>query len=145
MTQKRWKQISQIYDAARTRPAAGRAAFLAEVCGSDDALRNEVQSLLNQPTSPPGLEGLTPLVVTQAIREVARPLTGRRFGDYLVGERIDSGGMGDVYRARDTQLGRDVALKVLQPAFADDPDKLARFEREARLLAALDHPHIGTI
>ena len=53
--------------------------------------------------------------------------------------------MGDVYRARDTRLGRDVAIKVLQPAFADDPDRLARFEREARLLAALDHPNIGTI
>jgi TolB-like protein len=123
-----------------------RAEFLAEACGSDDALRHEVQSLLDQPTSAPWLEGLTPSVVTQAMGEVNTPtLTGRRFGDYLVGECIDSGGMGDVYRARDSRLGRDVAVKVLQPTFADDPERRARFEREARLLAALDHPHIGTI
>jgi serine/threonine protein kinase len=53
--------------------------------------------------------------------------------------------MGDVYRARDTHLGRDVAIKVLPPAFTADPERLARFEREARILAALNHPHIGAI
>ena len=75
----------------------------------------------------------------------APPSTGRRFGVYLVHERIAVGGMGEVYRARDTRLGRDVAIKVLPPAFANDADRLARFEREARMLASLDHPHIGTI
>ncbi len=146
MTPERWKQVSQLYEAARVRPVNERAAFLAEVCGNDAMLRHEVQSLLDQPTSPPGLDGLTPSVVTQAMGDGHdSALTGRRFGDYLVGDRIDSGGMGDVYRARDTRLGRDVAIKVLQPPFADDPDRLARFEREAQILAALDHPHIGTI
>jgi Tol biopolymer transport system component len=72
-------------------------------------------------------------------------LTGRQFGIYLVQERIGAGGMGEVYRARDTRLGRDVAIKVLPEAVAADLDRLARFEREARLLAALDHPHIGAI
>ena len=147
MTPERWKQVSRLYEAARARPGHERGAFLAEACGGDSPLRREVESLLDQPTSPPYLEGLRPAAVTRAMSDDGpKPaLTGRRFGAYLVGERIDSGGMGDVYRARDTQLGRDVAIKVLQPAFASNPDRLARFEREARLLAALDHPHIGTI
>jgi Tol biopolymer transport system component len=88
---------------------------------------------------------VTPERSKDVSRQYEAALTGRRFGDYLVGERLDSGGMGDVYRARDTRLERDVAIKVVQPAFAGDPERLARFDREARLLAALDHPHIGTI
>ena len=65
---------------------------------------------------------------------------GSRLGPYEVTALIDSGGMGDVYRARDTKLGRDVALKVLPDLFADDPEHLARFQREARVLASLNHP-----
>jgi serine/threonine protein kinase len=72
-------------------------------------------------------------------------LTGRRLGVYHLQERIGAGGMGEVYRARDTRLGRDVAIKVLPDLFAADPDRLTRFEREARVLAALNHPHIGAI
>ena len=69
----------------------------------------------------------------------------RRVGPYLISAQIGEGGMGEVYRARDTKLGRDVAIKILPPAFTADPDRLARFEREARLLASLNHPHIGAI
>jgi serine/threonine protein kinase len=72
-------------------------------------------------------------------------LVGARLGAYLVGERIGAGGMGEVYRARDTKLGRDVAIKILPQAFTADPDRLARFEREARVLASLNHPNIGSI
>ena len=68
-----------------------------------------------------------------------------RFGPYEIGSPIGKGGMGEVYRARDTRLNRDVAIKVLPEAFATDPDRLARFEREAQLLAALNHPRIATI
>ena len=70
---------------------------------------------------------------------------GTRFGPYEVSVQIGVGGMGEVYRARDTKLGRDVALKILPPAFTSDADRVARFEREARLLASLNHPHIGAI
>ncbi len=74
------------------------------------------------------------------------PLTpGSRIGHYVVVEAIGSGGMGDVYRAHDTRLGRDVALKVLPDAFAHDTDRLARFKREAQVLASLNHPHIAQI
>ena len=74
------------------------------------------------------------------------PLTpGRRLGPYEVVGAIGAGGMGEVYRARDTKLGRDVAIKALPDAVAADPERVTRFEREAQLLAALNHPHIATI
>src|SRR5688500_17719745 len=70
---------------------------------------------------------------------------GFRLGAYEVISPLGAGGMGEVYRARDTRLNRDVALKVLPEFFAADPERLARFEREAQTLAALNHPHIATI
>ena len=74
------------------------------------------------------------------------PLTpGTTLGPYSVTAKIGEGGMGEVYQARDTKLDRDVALKVLPEAFTSDPDRLARFEREAKVLASLNHPNIGTI
>ena len=72
-------------------------------------------------------------------------LTGRQFGSYEIGASIGAGGMGEVYRAHDTKLGRDVAIKILPTIYSTDPDRRARFEREARVLAALNHPHIGAI
>ncbi len=71
--------------------------------------------------------------------------TGSRLGSYEILSRLGAGGMGEVYRARDTMLGRDVAIKVLPDVFLSDPERLARFEREARVLASLNHPHIGAI
>ena len=72
-------------------------------------------------------------------------LVGPPLGAYQVQARLGAGGMGEVYRARDTKLGRDVAIKILPRAFTSDPERLARFEREARMLAALNHPNIGAI
>src|SRR5215208_6369484 len=70
---------------------------------------------------------------------------GIRIGPYEIVSALGAGGMGEVYRARDGKLNRDVAIKVLLPAVANDPDRLARFKREAQALAALNHPHIGQI
>src|SRR5215510_6732776 len=70
---------------------------------------------------------------------------GTRLGAYEVVALLGAGGMGEVYRARDTKLGRDVALKILPELFAADPDRLARFQREAQVLASLNHPNIGAI
>ena len=70
---------------------------------------------------------------------------GTTLGPYGVTAKLGEGGMGEVYQARDTKLDRDVALKVLPEAFTSDPDRLARFEREAKVLASLNHPNIGTI
>ena len=80
MTPDRWKQISQLYEAARVRPPSERAAFLAEACAHDGTLRSEVQALLDQPTSPTVLEGLTPVAVAQALgneRQSDRPAVRR--------------------------------------------------------------------
>src|SRR5262245_13236631 len=74
------------------------------------------------------------------------PLTiGSHLGAYEIVAPIGAGGMGEVFRARDTKLNRDVAIKILPEVFALDPDRLARFKREAQLLASLNHPHIGAI
>src|ERR1700680_3870848 len=72
-------------------------------------------------------------------------LTGKRLGPYEILSAIGAGGMGEVYQAHDTKLGRDVAIKVLPDAFAHDPERLSRFQREAKMLAALNHPNIATI
>src|ERR1051325_8332903 len=77
--------------------------------------------------------------------DAAASPVGQRLGAYQIGERLGVGGMGEVYRARDTKLGRDVAIKILPAAFTTDPDRRSRFAREARLLAALNHPHIAAI
>src|SRR5688572_856539 len=79
-----------------------------------------------------------------SLHAVGIPL-GSRIGPYEVVSLLGAGGMGEVYRARDTRLNRDVALKVLPEAFASDASRLARFEREAQLLAALNHPNVAAI
>ena len=71
--------------------------------------------------------------------------SGARLGPYEILSAIGAGGMGEVYRARDTRLDRTVAIKVLPPEFSADPDRLARFQREAKTIAGLSHPHICTL
>src|SRR5512139_1351975 len=78
-------------------------------------------------------------------RRFQPPMIGRTIAHYQVTDRLGAGGMGEVYRARDSKLGRDVALKVLPEVFARDPDRLMRFEREARLLASLNHANLAVI
>ena len=146
MSATRWSAVERIFHAALDRPAAERLAFVASACGSDDDLRREVHSLLEQ-TSRPGFLDEPAIHIAATLIETpdAAPMTGRRIGVYVLQELLGEGGMGEVYRARDTKLGRDVAIKVLPRGFTADPERLARFEREARMLAALNHPHIGAI
>ena len=143
----RLRTIESLYRAARARPPEERAAFLADACAGDETLRVQIESLLAQPDSTVGR------LVTPALAVVAQTATdsgpasliGRRLGVYQMLALLGVGGMGEVYRARDTRLGRDVAIKVLPQTVTADPERLARFEREARVLAALNHPNIGTI
>jgi eukaryotic-like serine/threonine-protein kinase len=107
-------------------------------------LRRDVESLLAQSVSAQGfLDGEALGRAAQMVSALGPSLTGRRLGPYQVQARLGAGGMGEVYRARDTKLGRDVAIKILPHAFTGDPERLVRFEREARMLAALNHPNIG--
>ena len=146
MTPERWKRVEELYHAARTRPSGERAAFLAEACRDDEALRRDVESLLNEPVSADGfLDTPAPAAAHIASEVTPAAMTGHTLGGYHLQTLLGAGGMGEVYRARDAKLGRDVAIKVLPRAFTSDPDRLARFEREARMLAALNHPNICAI
>jgi eukaryotic-like serine/threonine-protein kinase len=141
----RWATVEQLYHAALARPVEGRVAFLAEACAGDDALRREVESLLAQDAAHV-LTGGAVVAAAGMVSDVGHSaLTGRRLGAYQILGPLGAGGMGEVYRARDTRLGRDVAIKILSRAFTADADRLARFEREARVLASLNHPHIAAI
>ena len=143
LTPERWSQIDNLYHAACDRSPGERSAFLVEACQGDSELRHEVESLLQEPASDPFLERPALDDVPHILADfAAAPLTGRSIGGYQLLELIGAGGMGEVYRARDVTLARDVAIKVLPAAFCSSPDRLARFEREARMLAALNHPNV---
>ena len=83
--------------------------------------------------------------LASAMRALGADLIGSSIGVYHITALLGVGGMGEVYRARDAKLGREVAIKILPRLFISDPDRLTRFEREARVLASLNHPHIGAI
>jgi Tol biopolymer transport system component len=140
-----WRRVEELYFAALERPEAERAAFLRDACAGDAGLLHEVESLLAQNASGEGFLDRGPLVPPTMVASPARSVRGRRLGAYDIGDVLGAGGMGEVYRARDAKLRRDVAIKILPPAFTLDPDRRARFEREARILASLNHPHIGAI
>ena len=143
MTPERWRQVEDVYHAVLARPAGERAGVAAELCAGDEVLRHEVESLLaHSGEASAFLE--TPAFAAASVAGEG-PLIGRRFGPYQVRSLLGAGGMGEVYRAHDGQLGREVAIKILPRLFSSDPERLARFEAEARMLAALNHPHIGAI
>jgi serine/threonine protein kinase len=145
VTPERLRQIERLFHEARERTPAERSAFLVRACANDSALRREVESLLAQ--APAGLidAPIGALVAELVTGHGPRLAPGSSVGPYQIESLLDVGGMGEVYRARDTTLGRDVAMKILPRHFTADPERLARFEREARLLAALNHPNIGAI
>jgi serine/threonine-protein kinase len=147
MKLQRWQQIERLYRDALGRPEGERTAFLRQACAGNEDLRREVESLLAQGS---GTESFpeTPAVEMAAFamaQEQGLSLEGRQLGSYHVISKIGVGAMGEVYRAKDTKLRREVALKVLPPALARDPERLARSRREAQLLASLNHTNIAAI
>src|SRR5580765_8484622 len=142
----RWERVQEIGHAALSR-RGDRAEFIQSACGDDESLRLEVEALLAHDQRAAGFlsEPLAAVAANVMGDAPAMSLTGRRIGVYEVLSPLGAGGMGEVYRARDTELGREVAIKLLPPIFMSDPERLARFEREARVLASLNHPHIGAI
>jgi eukaryotic-like serine/threonine-protein kinase len=146
MTLEKWQEVERVYHDALERPLSERGSFLAAACGADEELRREVESLLMHAGSGTGMLDGTPIAVAAGLVDRrTTSMIGRRVGAYQLQELIGAGGMGEVYRAQDTRLGREVAIKILPRAFKDDPDRVARFQREAKMLASLNHPHIGAV
>jgi eukaryotic-like serine/threonine-protein kinase len=135
-----WPRVQEVFAGAIVLPPQERATYLATECGDDASLREQVQLLLDSHDRARSFLETPPYRAPQTVK-----LEGQRIGAYEVVSRLGAGGMGEVYRARDLKLGRDVAIKVLPPLFTQDPERLRRFEREARVLASLSHPNVGAI
>ena len=137
-------RLKEVFAGARALPASDRQAYLAAACAGNEALRQEVESLLaSDELAKSFLESPAVVFGDGTPHPAQLMIEGRRLGAYQVQALL--GRMGEVYRARDTKLQRDVAVKFLPHAFTSDPERLSRFEGEARMLAALNHPNIGAI
>jgi serine/threonine-protein kinase len=138
-----WPRLKEVFEGARALPVDARPGYLAAACSGDDALRHDVETLLASHERATSFLETPALLVDDST--TVRNLEGQTLGVYEISSRIGTGGMGEVYRARDRTLNRDVAIKFLLPAVAHDRDRLERFGREARLLASLNHPHIAQV
>jgi serine/threonine protein kinase/Tol biopolymer transport system component len=141
----RWRRVDELLQSALARPAEERRAFLADACGGDEPLRREVASLLAAHDRPGPLDAPLSQVAADALDAREPKVEGSSIGPYQVLDRLGAGGMGVVYRARDTRIGREVAVKVLPASYSSDSDRLRRFEQEARAAGALNHPNVLTI
>jgi eukaryotic-like serine/threonine-protein kinase len=146
MTPERWRRVDELFHSALGRDGAERAAFLREACEGDDSLRGEVERLIAAHEKDGSFIDSPAYADTELLIEDRAVLTaGRRLGPYRVVSHIDGGGMGEVYLAEDTRLGRKAALKLLRAEYTRDADRLRRFRQEARSASALNHPNILTI
>src|SRR6266566_6841103 len=134
MSDNRWERVEKVFHRAVELAPGARSAFLDEACAADQSLRREVDSLLAHESEDGDTFAGPP--AEAAPRTIAH---------YRISGKLGQGGMGTVYRATDTKLGREVAIKVLPRSFAEDADRMARFNREAKVLASLNHPNIAQI
>jgi len=147
LTSERWRKVKQRFQAAVELPAAEREAYLADACADNPSLRAEIESLIaahEQSGSfldTPAID----LAATDSAGAQVNALVGASLGRYRILELLGRGGMGEVYKAKDTTLGREVAIKVLHSDLSIDQDRLRRFVQEARAASALNHPNIITI
>jgi serine/threonine protein kinase len=149
----RWEQIERLYHAALERETATRAAFLAEACAGDEELRREVVSLIAYDGHPASLIESPVLEVAAREWTVEAPSllsnssakAPPQIGAYRILSPLGRGGMGEVWLAYDTRLGRKVAIKLLPAEFTSRPERVRRFEQEARAASVLNHPNIVTI
>ena len=136
MDPQRWQKVEALYHSALERASDERVVFLTEECGSDDVLRREVESLLAQEDNPVLIDHRLSEAIATLFDAEERLGAGDQLGPFRIEGELGAGGMGVVYRARDTRLGRTVAVKVSKQEFSQ------RFEREARAIASLNHPYI---
>lgn len=147
MTPEKWQRIEQLYHEALQLARAERARFLKTSCEGDDQLLREVESLLDSHDFAPSFIESPPDDVAASLLADSRvqAMRGRTIGRYTIDTLIGAGGMGEVYRGKDTTLDRPVAIKVLAPHLVDDARALHRFKREVKAVAAISHPNIVAI
>src|SRR2546425_1510474 len=147
ITREQWQRIKALFHSAQECPPAERAGFLNQACGDDDLIRQEVESLLAADETnedflgAPAHELMAGVLADEKVEFVA----GQEVGPYTILSSLGTGGMGQVYLARDARLGRKVALKLLPFDFARDHGRVRRFEQEARAASALNHPNVCVI
>jgi serine/threonine protein kinase/Tol biopolymer transport system component len=147
MNPERWRKIKDLFHDTLERPPEERTAFLDQACSGDEQLRAQVEQMLaadareNLIVDKPAIEGVAQLFEPEESEAIA----GRMFGHYRVEGEIGRGGMGRVYLAHDLRLQRPVALKLLSETFSNSPERVRRFQQEARAVSALNHPYIMTI
>jgi len=144
MTPERWQQVKEIFNSALRLQPSERQAYLLQACGADAPLRNEVESLLDS-SERDGSFIDSPAFVQSNLFNRSELKVGDTLGSYEITAAIGRGGMGEVYLANDNRLNRRVALKVLPAAVMKEPERMRRFEQEARAASALNHPNIITI
>jgi len=147
MNAERWQQVNKLFEEALELPAPRRAAFLDQACAGDDVLRQQVAAMLAANAKPNLLidRPAHEMATTFFLRADDEMPEQQMIGSYRLLRELGRGGMGRVYLAEDMRLGRQVALKLLPEIVAAAPDKIARFQREARAASALNHPNILTI
>jgi len=147
MTPERYQQVGHLFHAVQELAPEQRARFLAEACGGDKALQQDVESLLAYDAHRESLMDRPALEITaEALAaEQLRSRAGQQVDHYQIVSLLGRGGMGEVYRARDTRLDREVAFKVLPAAYSTDADRLRRFEQEACAAGKLNHPNVLTV
>src|SRR5215471_7817900 len=135
----RWRQVDKIFHDLIEQTPEQRALFLDSLCAEDPSLKKEVEELIR------AYERSGSFLNSPALVSLSSSLVGRTLGSFEVKALIGSGGMGEVYRAWDSKLKRDVAIKVVPDEFFPDDERVPRFQREAEILASLNHPNIAAI
>lgn len=145
MKAERWKNIEQIFNVAATLSPVERTKYLSMACGGDIELREEIDSMLTEDSMTDDFLSEPVFAVGASLLEYEELLDQSEFAFYKLKKLLGRGGMGAVFLAEDTRLGRLAAVKVLPPALAEDRQSLSRFRREARAASAISHPNIAHI
>src|SRR5262245_43377966 len=139
------ERVTAVFEAAVLLGPAERRSFVREACADDPTLQRQVESMLADVDQPVVIDRPVDEAIADLMDDDRPVVVGAQFGPYRVESLLGGGGMGTVYRATDTVLGRQVAIKILPADVAADPEWVARFRREAQALAALNHPNVGAI